>query len=58
MSTTRFIRAVVNAARPARLDYNGFVAATAAARAALGLTRPPRGQRLPHLLTAYARSPG
>jgi integrase len=53
-ATRQFIRLVTNTARRLRLDYDAFVAGTAAARRALGLHRPPRGHHLPQVLPEAA----
>lgn len=47
MTPAREIAAI---ARRARLDYDAFVRACAQARKSLGLRRPSRGRKLPHLL--------
>ena len=46
-----FIRELVNSARRHRIDYDTFIESAKIARRTLGLSRPPRGRRLPNLLT-------
>src|SRR4051812_20283814 len=45
----KLVRAVANAVRHARLDYEGFRRLSAAVRKQLGLRRPPRSRKLPQL---------
>ena len=49
-NTTPFVRIIVNAARRNRLTYDAFIEACSAARKRLGLRRPARPRKLPHLI--------
>lgn len=47
---TKLVRAIANAVRRARLDFEGFRRVCALIRKELGLQRPPRSRRLPRIL--------
>jgi integrase len=48
--SAKLVRAIANAVRRARLDYEGFRRVSALVRKELGLRRPPRSRRLPRIL--------
>jgi integrase len=48
--SAKLVRAIANAVRRARLDYEGFRRVSTLVRKELGLRRPPRSRRLPRIL--------
>jgi integrase len=48
--SAKLVRAIANAVRRARLDYEGFRRVSVLVRKELGLRRPPRSRRLPRIL--------
>jgi len=50
-TNAKLVRAISTLVRRARLDYDGFRRVCGDVRRATGLRRPPRGKRLPHVLS-------